>query len=92
MPQAAASTRTSPPSVVADSRSGAVYAESNEVDTLKGRASITLKQPKTTDGSLVHSKYLLGNAPHDAYAGDFASLLTYAVPAVCPVGRSHATR
>ncbi|MFC8510003.1 phosphatidylserine/phosphatidylglycerophosphate/cardiolipin synthase family protein [Streptomyces sp. NPDC057411] len=96
-----------------------VFAESNEVDTLKGRANITLKQLKTADGYLVHSKYLLvegnyaghpdtkwtftgshnldqsslrendeallrleGNAPHDAYAGNFASLLSYAVPAV----------
>ncbi|MEU6930832.1 phospholipase D-like domain-containing protein [Streptomyces sp. NPDC046374] len=96
-----------------------VYAESNEVATLKGRTNITLKQLKTADGYLLHSKYLLvegnyaghpdtkwtftgshnldesslrendeallrleGNAPHDAYAGNFASLLTYAVPAV----------
>ncbi|GAA3506949.1 phospholipase D-like domain-containing protein [Streptomyces showdoensis] len=96
-----------------------VYAESNEVATLKGRTNITLKQLKTTDGYLLHSKYLLvegvyaghpdtkwtftgshnldesslrendeallrleGAAPHDAYAGNFASLLGYAVPAV----------
>lgn len=46
-----------------------VFGESNDVDKLSGHANIQIRQLKTSDGYLVHSKYFLVDGNYAGHAG-----------------------